>query len=50
MERLKEDIVAGPMLGISDPPQIFYIKTDWYKYVMGTVLLQEYDLVEAINL
>ena len=40
IEMLKEDIMAGHTLERPDPPQRFYINTDWYKNVMGVVLLQ----------
>ena len=47
LEKIKEDILKGPMLVISDPYQRFYIKTDCPKYGIGEVLLQAYDSGEA---
>ena len=44
---LKEDIVSGSMLERPKPHQRFYIKTDWSKYWMGEVLLQEDYSAEA---
>ena len=46
LERLKDDIVAGPTLARPDPYQIIYIKTDWSKDRMGVVLMQSYYSVE----
>ena len=42
-------ILPGPTLAIPDPPQKFYINTDWFKYGMGEVLLQADYSVEAGN-
>ena len=39
-ERSKEEIVAGPTLSRPYPFQRFYIKTDWFKYGMGAVVLK----------
>ena len=46
-ESLKDYIVAGPALEIPDPYRIFYIRMDWYKYVIGKVLLQAYGSAKA---
>ena len=40
LEWLKKDILEGPTLAIPDPSRRLYIKTDWYNYVMGAVILQ----------
>ena len=40
LERLKRDILSGPTLARPDLSKSFYIHTDWYKGVMGVVLLQ----------
>ena len=39
LERLKEGILSGPTVGIPYPSPRFYIKMDWYKDVMGAVLM-----------
>ena len=38
MEKLKKEILPGPYLERPDPSRRFYIKTDWSKDRMGTVL------------
>ena len=48
--RLKKEIVAGHMLTRPYPPQRFYIKTDWSKDGIGSVLLQAYDSGESRKL
>ena len=40
MEWLNKDILSGPTSAIPDPSRSFYIKTYWYKDVMGAVFLQ----------
>ena len=47
LERLKKDIVVGPILAILDPYWRFYINIDWPKYVMGSVILQADELVKS---
>ena len=40
LERLKKDILSGPILERPDTYRRFYIKTYWSKDVMGVELLQ----------
>ena len=40
LSELKEEILFGPVLARPDPNRRFYIKTDWSRLGMGTVLLQ----------
>ena len=47
---LKDDIVAGPTLATPYSSRIFYIKTGWYKYGMGDVLLQVDNSLKSIKL
>ena len=49
MERLKEEIVAGPTLGRLDISGTFYIKIYWYKDGIGVMFMQAYDSVEVRN-
>ena len=49
LEKLKYDIVTGPKLSIPDTYWRFYMNTYWPKYVMGTLILQLDDSVEAIQ-
>ena len=49
LERIKKDIIAGPILSRPGPYRRFYINTDWSTEVMGVVLLWEDDSVKAIN-
>ena len=44
MEWLKKETLSGPILSIPDLYRRFYIKTDWFKDVMGAVLLKAYVL------
>ena len=46
LERLRGYIVSEPTLEISDPYQIFYVKTECSKYVMVSVILKAYESVE----
>ena len=39
--------MEGPTLARPYPFRIFYIKTEWSKYEIGEVLMQECDSVEA---
>ena len=39
-ERLKYDIMTGPMFARPESYRRFYIKTDWSKDGMGEVILQ----------
>ena len=47
LQKLKDDIISGPMLARPDPARRFYIKTDWSKDGMGAVLLQAENSEEA---
>ena len=47
LERLKDDIMAGPMLVRPEPYRRFYMDTDLSKDVMGGVLLKSDDSLEA---
>ena len=49
IERLKKYILLGHTLAIPDTSIRFYIKTDWFKYGMGAVLLQENVSEETRN-
>ena len=49
LERLKKDILTGPTLSRPEPSIRLYIKTDWSKYGMGTVLLKADVSEEAIK-
>ena len=49
IDKLNEDIMTGTNLSIPEPYQRFYTKTDWFKDVIGAVLLQTEDSVEAIE-
>ena len=46
MEMLKEGIIARPMFSRLDPPQRFYMNTDWYKDGIGAAILQADGSVE----
>ena len=50
LERIKEDIMTGLSLAITEPHQRFHINTDYTKYGLGAVLLQAYGSVEARNI
>jgi hypothetical protein len=39
----KEDILEIPLLARADSTNCFYLKTDWSKDIMGTILLQAED-------
>ena len=43
LERLNNDIMAGPTLAIPDASWIFYINMEWSKDGMVAVLLQADD-------
>ena len=47
LEQINEDILSVPTLTIPDPSRIFYIKTDWSNYGMGSLLLQADVSVES---
>ena len=49
LERLKKYISSGTDLEIPYPSRIFNIKTDWFKDVIGLVLLKANVSEEAIN-
>ena len=49
IEIIEQEIVTGHNLVRPDPYQMFYIRTDWYKDGMVSVLLQAEDLAEERN-
>ena len=49
LTELKTEVIAGPVLARPDPKRRFYVKTDWSKNKMGTVLCQADPSAENLD-